>query len=155
MFKKIILTTFIIFSIICIVGHLINFRFSQGADKYSYPAAFDTTDYSFIDGSTEIRFTVYDDTTLNGWIKDDIETIHIRLEYEHFGTAYEYNTAKIYISQTDSYIDYVKIECNGQEIRLIRETEDRYNPNVFDNMNPTESIFTRLNTNHIILKAIS
>ena len=155
MFKKIILTTFIMFGIICIVGHLINFRFSKGADKYSYPAAFDTTDYSFTDGSTEIRFTVYDDTTLNGWIKDDIETIHIRLEYEHFGTAYEYNTAKIYNSQTDSYIDYVKIECNGQEIRLTRETEDRYNPNVFDNMNPTESIFTRLNTNHIILKAIS
>ena len=119
------------------------------------PAHYDATEYSFISDNNEIKLTVCDETTLVGWFKDNGAIINIRVEYENYGTAYEHYTAKIYNSDTNEYIDYVNIECDGQKMKLVSKIEnlDFYDPpNILLNIKKDNSICLRLGST-IILEA--
>jgi len=154
---------FVILSILIIMPcgfalvYSLNLAVSGGLPQ-RMPSDYEATEYALVLGNREIRLTVYDNTTLVGWFNDDGVIINVSVKYENYGTAYEHYTAKIYNSDTNEYIDYVKIECDGKKIKLTSKTEnlDFYDPaNILDNIKKDNSIFTLLDTNHIVLNAIT
>ena len=139
----------------CSCNYLINYFFGPGdTAKYRLPSSYDTTDYALEYNEVLIRLTVYDDTTLIGSINDGINTANISVKYELFGTAYEYSTAKIYNADTNEYIDYVLIECDGKKLRLTAKNEEKYDPMILDEIKTEQSIFLLFNANYIELNAI-
>lgn len=135
--------------------YFINYFFGPGdTTRHRLPSNYDTTDYALESGDVTIKLTVYDYTTLTGFIIDGDEKVNICVEYELFGTAYEYNTAKIYNTDTNEYIDYVLIECDGKKLRLTTKNEEKYDPLVLDGIKTEQSIFLFFNTNFIELNAM-
>ena len=159
MLKKILLILFTI-SLIIPCGYTLIYVLNRGVigAPQKMVSEYEATEYSLVSESKELKLTVCDDTTLVGCLKDGSEIINIRVEYENYGTAYEYHTAKIYNADTNECIDYVKIECDGKEIYLTSKTKnlDSYDPpDILDDIKIECGIFSRLQTDRIILKAIS
>ena len=139
----------------CYCAYFANYFFGPGnTTQHRLPSSYDTTDYELKSGDVIIKLTVYDYTTLTGWINDGDENVNISVKYELFGTAYEYNTAKIYNTVTNEYIDYVLIECDGKKLRLIAKSEEKYDPTMLDGIKTEQSIFLLFNANFIELNAI-
>ena len=156
MIKKVLFILFII-SLIILCSFVVVYTLNLAVIglPQNLPAHYDATEYSFISDNNEIKLTVCDETTLVGWFKDNGAIINIRVEYENYGTAYEHYTAKIYNSDTNEYIDYVNIECDGQKMKLVSKIEnlDFYDPpNILLNIKKDNSICLRLGST-IILEA--
>lgn len=156
MIKKVLFILFIISLVILCdfaVVYVLNLAVIGLPQKL--PAHYEATEYSLISDNSEMKLTVCDETTLVGWFNNNGVIINIRIEYENYGTAYEHYTAKIYNSDTNEYIDYVSIECDGQKIKLVSKIEnlDFYDPpNILDNIKKDNSIFLSLGST-IILEA--
>ena len=157
MLKKTILIIFAL--IICIVAAyyaigFINSHFGAGdASRYLTPLSFDTSAYSYKSEQAEIKLAVLEDDTLSGWVKSDSATTNISVKFEHVGTAYEYTSAKIYNTDTGEYVDYVTVLCDGQELKLTKKHEDKYDPGILENIKNEDSIFLYFSTEVIVLQA--
>ena len=109
-------------------------------------SGYDATEYTATRGDVEMRLTVSEHDTLVGWFKDKKGITNIKVVYENYGTQYEDYTAKIYNSDTNEYIDYVKIICDGKKLKLsskINNLDDYDPPNILDNMKKEDSIYLR------------
>ena len=141
---------------ICSCVYPINRLWGPGdVSMYLLPSSYDATAYALEYDDVIIQLNVYDDTTLTGWVKGNGKNINIIVRYELFGTGYEYSTAKIYNSDTNEYIDYVLIECDGQKLVLTSKSEEKYNPNILDGIRSEQSIFLICNSGSITLNKVS
>ena len=89
---------------------------------------YEATEYMLSSPYCEIKLTVYSDTTLGGYYKDESMTMNIRVYYENYGGGEYPYTAKIFNNDTNEYIDYVTIECDGNELKLISKILDASDP---------------------------
>ena len=126
----------------CSCTYFINYCFGPGSTtQCRLPNDYDTIDYAFECEKATIKLTVYDDTTLTGSIIRDNEKVNISVKYELFGTAYEYNTAKIYNTDANECIDYVVVECDGKKLRLTAKNEEKYDPLILDGIKTEKKHF--------------
>ena len=152
-----LLTAICLSSISCMSSctYFINYLFGpRNTSQYRLPSDYDKTDYILESEDVIIKLAVYDYTTLIGFLIHGDEKVNISIKYELFGTAYEYNTAKIYNTDTNEYIDYVLIECNGKKLRLTAKIEENYNPQVLDGIKKEQSIFLLFDTDSVELNAV-
>ena len=162
MVRKVLLVVSLIVIIVLVLSctyglvYWVNYLFGVGRTQW-IASNYETKEYALTYNNIEMKLTISDYNAFDGYLKDDEEMVNLRVVYENFSTQYDDHTAKIYNSNTNECIDYVKIECDGDTLILSNKTKnlDSFDPpDILDTIHSEGSIFARLHTQTIVLKAV-
>ena len=123
--KKAILIT--VLSVAIIVQVLVNCFFAYHM-KSRQPSMRDATQFLYTTEQNEMVLNLSDENIdlLTGYIKSGESIINIKLVYFHADSRYEFYTAKIYNTDTNEYINYVRVDYNEKGAKELTLSETVY-----------------------------